>query len=112
MGMKDPLPTFTTFVERIRDAHPDFAYIHVIEDRAHDTSDALRKVWGDRPYIAAGGFDRTSAISTVEKQGGLIAFGRHFIANVSAFFIIRQLDINLTIILYVARSSLAPEGRH
>jgi len=81
MGMKDPLPTFTSFVERIRDAHPNFAYIHVIEDRAKDASDALRKIWGDRPYIAAGGFDRASAISTVEKHGGLIAFGRHFIAN-------------------------------
>jgi len=52
MGMKDPLPTFTGFVERIRDAHPNFAYIHVIEDRANDTSDALRKIWGDLPSIA------------------------------------------------------------
>ena len=99
MGMKDPLPTFTAFVERIRDAHPNFAYIHVIEDRANHPSDALRKVWGDRPYIAAGGFDRASAISTVDKHGGLISFGRHFIANVSALlFIIRQ-ETNLTISL-------------
>jgi len=81
MGMKDPLPTFTAFVERIRDAHPNFAYLHVVEDRAHDTSDPLRKAWGDRPYIAAGGFNRASATSAVEKHGGLIAFGRHFIAN-------------------------------
>ena len=99
MGMKDPLPTFTAFVERIRDAHPNFAYIHVIEHRAKDASDALRKIWGDRPYIAAGGFDRTSAISTVEKHGGLIAFGRHFISNVRAFFITHQLETNLTITL-------------
>ena len=82
--MKDPLPTFTAFVERIRDVHPNFAYIHVIEDRANASSDALRKIWGDRPYIAAGGFDRASAISTVEKLGGLVSFGRDFIANVSA----------------------------
>jgi len=85
MGMKDPLPTFTAFVDCIRDAHPNFAYIHVIEDRAKDVSDALRKIWGDRPYIAAGGFDRASAISTVEKHGGLVAFGRDFISNVRAF---------------------------
>ena len=96
MGMKDPLPTFAAFVERVRDTHPNFAYIHVIEklgpnfepvesDDANDanTSGLLRKTWGDRPYIAAGGFDRASAESTVEKQGGLIAFGRQFIANVS-----------------------------
>jgi NADPH2 dehydrogenase len=97
MGMKDPLPTFVTFIKHIRDAHPKFAYIHVVEelerpdlDLVHnnDTNDAspsdmLRQTWGDRPYIAAGGFDRTSANSTVEKHGGLIAFGRHFISNVS-----------------------------
>ncbi|KAF8264533.1 putative NADPH2 dehydrogenase chain OYE2 [Lactarius quietus] len=96
MGMKDPLPTFTTFIERIRDAHSDLAYIHVVEprldgdgainseltseNRAH-SNDALRKIWGDRPYIAAGGVDRAGAVQMVEKYGGLVAFGRHFIAN-------------------------------
>ncbi|KAH9009990.1 NADH:flavin oxidoreductase/NADH oxidase [Lactarius hengduanensis] len=94
MGMKDPLPTFTTFIERIRDEHPNLAYIHVIEprmnnftaadvtdeNRAH-SNEVLRKVWGDRPYIAAGGMDRATAIDTVSKYGGLVAFGRHFIAN-------------------------------
>jgi NADPH2 dehydrogenase len=98
MGMKDPLPTFTAFVERVRDTHPNFGYIHVIEDWQRrtgtipsDQNDAhsnepLRKIWGNRPYIAAGGFDRASANSTVERQGGLIAFGHHFIANVSIVF--------------------------
>ena len=33
--MKDPLPTFTTFVERIRDVRPNLAYIHVIEARVN-----------------------------------------------------------------------------
>ncbi|KAH9039321.1 putative NADPH2 dehydrogenase chain OYE2 [Lactarius pseudohatsudake] len=94
MGMKDPLPTFTTFIERIRDAHPGFAYIHVIEPRVDGITDAevtdenraqsneaLRKIWGDRPYIAAGGMDGAAANNIVEKYGGLVAFGRHFIAN-------------------------------
>ncbi|KAF8261415.1 hypothetical protein EI94DRAFT_1606929 [Lactarius quietus] len=92
--MRDPLPTFTTLVERVRDAHPNLAYIHVIEPRIDGISEsdspdenvtqsneALRKIWGDRPYIAAGGVDRASAINMVEKYGGLVAFGRHFIAN-------------------------------
>ena len=99
MGMKDPLPTFTAFVERIRDTYPNFGYIHVIDDwqritgtKINDENDAhsnepLRKIWGNRPYIAAGGFNRASANSTVEKHGGLIAFGRHFIANVSTLFV-------------------------
>ena len=97
--MKDPLPTFTTFVERIRDAHPNFAYIHVVEPRVDgitegdltdenraQSNEVLRKLWGDRPYIAAGGMDGATAINTVEKYGGLVAFGRHFIANVSRVF--------------------------
>ncbi|KAH9056796.1 hypothetical protein EDB87DRAFT_1686814 [Lactarius vividus] len=94
MGMKDPLPTFATFVERIRDEHPNLAYIHVIEPRVSNftvaavtdenrvqSNEVLRKIWGDRPYIAAGGMDRAIAIDTVSKYGGLVAFGRHFIAN-------------------------------
>lgn len=112
MGMKDPLPTFTAFVERIRDAHPNFAYIHVIEDRANEASDTLRKIWGDRPYIAASGFERASAIGTVEKHGGLVAFGRHFIANVSSFFLIISPAGDESDDYTVARSSLALEGRH
>jgi NADPH2 dehydrogenase len=98
MGMKDPLPTFTTFIERIRVAHPNLAYVHAVESRVDGNVDvppsdqdstasneALRKAAGDIPYIAAGGFDRASAASTVERHGGLVAFGRHFIANVSKF---------------------------
>ena len=96
--MEDPLPTFTTFIERIRTAHPNFAYIHAIEPCINgpeepDTSDKLeegtpsseplRQAAGEIPYIAAGGLDRASAISKVEKHGGLVAFGRDFIANVS-----------------------------
>ena len=121
MGMKDPLPTFTTFIERVRDAHPNFAYIHVIEprvngytkadltdeNRAH-SSEVLRKLWGDRPYIAAGGMDGATAINTVEKYGGLVAFGRDFIANVSLVFGSQWSHFSDHI---AARSSFAPEGR-
>jgi len=94
MGMKDPLPTFTTLIERVRDAHPKFAFIHVVEPRVDggldsDLSDEnraqsnepLREAWGNRPYIAAGGMDGAAASKMVEKYGGLVAFGRHFIAN-------------------------------
>ncbi|KAH9958394.1 hypothetical protein BGW80DRAFT_1184876 [Lactifluus volemus] len=91
MGMRDPLPTVTTFVERVCAAYPNFAYVHGIEPRVNGneevdsdqgkSNEALRKAAGDIPYMASGGFDRASATSTVEKHGGLIAFGRHFIAN-------------------------------
>ncbi|KAH9066857.1 hypothetical protein EDB87DRAFT_465899 [Lactarius vividus] len=39
MGMKNSLPTFVTFIERIRDAYPDFTYTHIIEPRMDGTTD-------------------------------------------------------------------------
>ena len=93
MGMEDPLPTFTTFLERIRTVHPNFAYIHAVEPRINgyieaeggsaQSNDVLRETAGVIPYIAAGGLNSASATSIVEEHGGLVAFGRHFIANVS-----------------------------
>ena len=121
MGMKDPLPTFTTFVERIRDAHPNFAYFHAVEPRVDgiidsdftdenstQSNEALRKAWGDRPYIAAGGMGGATAIKMVEKYGGLVAFGRDFIANVSCVFDSQWNHFSKYI---AARSPFALEGR-
>ena len=97
MGMKDPRPTFITFVEHVRDAHPK---LHVVEPRVDgiidsnlddsnrtQSNEVLREAWGDRPYIAAGGMDGATANKLMEKYGGLVAFGRQFIANVSSAFI-------------------------
>ena len=119
--MKDPLPTFATLIERVRDAHPTFGYIHVVEPRVDGINDSdltnenrtqsnevLRKIWGDRPYIAAGGVDRAAAIKMVEKYGGLVAFGRHFIANVSGVSSSQWSHFSDHI---TARSPFAPEGR-
>ena len=118
MGMKDPLPTFTTFIERVRDAYMN--YIHVVEPRIDGIADsvfadegriqsneALRKIWGNRPYIAAGGVDRAAAIKMVEKYRGLIAFGRHCIANVSRAFCSQWSHFSDHI---AARSPIAFEG--
>lgn len=88
--MPDPIPTFTEVVKSIRDAHPDFAYIHVVEPLAADKSSVaqkpskkfLRDIWGNRPYIANTDFRRDTAIETVEEEGGLISFARDFISNV------------------------------
>jgi len=90
MATIDPLPTLRVLVERLRDAHPNFAYIHVTEGREVEelkegqldhSKATLRSIWGDRPYIAAGGFDSETANKTVAKHGGLVAFGRKFISN-------------------------------
>ncbi len=91
--MLDPIPTYTELVTRIRDRYPDFAYIHVIEGTILDlfgtgspgerpSTKFLRDIWGDRPYITNSGWKRDTAIEAVEKEGGLVAFGRYFISNV------------------------------
>ena len=93
MGMPDPIPTFAELVTRIRDTYPDFAYIHVLEvaeivlsgprdTAARPSTKFLRDIWGNRPYIANGNYDRDTAVEAVEKEGGLVSFARHFISNV------------------------------
>jgi NADPH2 dehydrogenase len=98
--MEDPVPQFSHLISSLRDAHPDLAYIHVVEPRTAGDKDAdltlardaesndfAREIWGERDgsvYIAAGGFDRQKALEVVESKGGLVAFGRSFISNVSA----------------------------
>lgn len=96
--MPDPIPTFAGLVTRIRDSHPDFAYIHVLEatdlntvlTRPRECTETrppvkfLRDIWGNRPYIANANYERDTAIDAVEKEGGLVSFGRHFMSNVSA----------------------------
>ena len=88
--MSDPIPTFAEVVRRIRDKYPNFAYIHVLDPHTNENSgasnDVLRELWGERAYIANAGFERATAIETVEKKGGLISFARHFLANVRADF--------------------------
>ncbi|KAH9037670.1 hypothetical protein EDB84DRAFT_1267065 [Lactarius hengduanensis] len=93
MGMPDPIPTFAELLTRIRDSHPDLAYIHVLEGSDIDltgpgkraatrpSTKFLRDIWGDRPYITNAGYGRDTAIEVVEKEGGLVSFGRYFISN-------------------------------
>ena len=94
MGMKDPKPTFAYFVSQAKERFPNLAYLHAtegrvagIEDRDDDglaSNDFLRKIWGDKVFISAGGYTPQSATETADRLGGLIAFGRHYIANVGS----------------------------
>ena len=94
MKMEDPKPTFGYFVSQAKERYPNLAYIHVIEpvvsgiedinSNGVDSNDFLREIWGDGAYIAVGGYSPQTAAETVNAKGGLVAFGRHYIANVSA----------------------------
>ncbi|RDB20347.1 putative inactive dehydrogenase EasA [Hypsizygus marmoreus] len=92
MGMQDPVPQFTHFVSTLKAKHPTLAYLHVVEPRisgdadrttigAHESNDFIRTIWSPLPLITAGGYTRDTAIEAVEKNGGLVAFGRWFISN-------------------------------
>ncbi|KAJ7078061.1 hypothetical protein C8R44DRAFT_97613 [Mycena epipterygia] len=86
-GMADPKPTYAYVVTEIRDRHPDLAYIHVVEpppdDDATASNDFIRKIWGERALISAGGYsdDRESGFRVAEEKGDIIAYARAFIAN-------------------------------
>ncbi|KAH9945554.1 NADH:flavin oxidoreductase/NADH oxidase [Amylocystis lapponica] len=91
MRMDNPVPTFSYFASQLVARHPDMAYIHAVEPRAQggedrevqagESNEFLRAIWAPRPFISAGGYDRARALATVEEKGGLVAFGRLFIAN-------------------------------
>lgn len=104
--MDNPIPTFSHIVSYIRDTYPDFSYIHLIEPRS-DTrfegsvvpedinNDFIRKIWGNRPLITAGGYDRETALDVAETKGDIIAFSRAFISNVSTHFSDEIISLNV-----------------
>ncbi|MFP3606284.1 alkene reductase [Paraburkholderia sp. SIMBA_053] len=86
----DPKATFS-YVASVLDSYK-IAYLHVIEPRVkgddtlhHDHAPVATKYLREHfsgPIIAAGGFDRESAIAIVESgDADLVAFGRHFSSN-------------------------------
>jgi len=88
----NPIPTYSYFVSELRKRHPNFGYLHVIEPRVSGTGDRtdageaesndfLRAIWKDKPWIAAGGFNRDIAIKHADERGELVAFGRHYTSN-------------------------------
>ncbi|KZT25930.1 FMN-linked oxidoreductase [Neolentinus lepideus HHB14362 ss-1] len=92
MREKDPKATFSYFLRRLRDLHPNLAYIHIMEPRIDgpvtvkkvtegDSNEFIREIWERTPIISSGGYTRDMAYEAAEKYGYLVAFGRYFIAN-------------------------------
>ncbi|KAF7975567.1 hypothetical protein HWV62_9263 [Athelia sp. TMB] len=97
MRMSDPVPTFSHFISALLAAHPELAFVHVVEPRVSGASDRtevipdsesndfirdiLRKSGGLTKLISAGGYTREQAIKAAESKGDLVAFGRAYIAN-------------------------------
>lgn len=87
MGMKNPIPTYTYLISQLRERHPNLAYIHIIQSRdlnnPKQSSEVFHDLWLPRPLIVADGFTREKALKAAKREGILVAFGRHFISNVS-----------------------------
>lgn len=95
MGSSDPIPQFSYLVRQFK--KHNLAYLHVTEPRVggnldvdappESSNDFLRQIWcedgKDRVFISAGGYTRQTAIETAEEKGGMVAFGRLYIPNVS-----------------------------
>lgn len=95
MGMKleDSVAQFSYTIQELDKRFPKLAYLHLVEPRVHgyddisipegETNDHYRKLW-TRLLVTTGGYDRSSAIETTEKNPReLIAMSRFFLANVS-----------------------------
>ncbi|KAJ7871137.1 hypothetical protein B0H14DRAFT_3083814 [Mycena olivaceomarginata] len=105
----DPRPTYTYLVTQLSSRFPDLAYLHVVEPRVDGattlsavkeghSNDFLREIWGDRPFISAG--------------GDLVAFARPYIANPDLPYRLIH-DIPLAVgdrALYYAPGSIDPKG--
>ncbi|KAK7685015.1 hypothetical protein QCA50_011850 [Cerrena zonata] len=109
------IPQYTYLVNRIRELHPDIAYLHVTEPRVvslesrdpnDESNDFIRKIWSPLPLISAGGYTRDIAIEVADTKGDIIAFGRPFIPNPD---LPRRLRENIALTPYDRSTFYTPE---
>lgn len=114
--MDNPIPQFEYFVSQLKDRHPDFAYLHLIEPRIsgidarqpepRESNNFIRDIWAPKQIIAAGGYSRKDALEVVEQHNCLVAFGRWFISNVRLCNVhIVELALTCYVVRLAARSS-------
>ena len=84
--MDDPKPTFAYLVRRIKELHPNFAFLDASEvERPRDgkeSNDFLRDIWAPKVFMSNSGYDRQKGMDLADRTGGLVAYGRYFLANV------------------------------
>ncbi|KAH9848882.1 NADH:flavin oxidoreductase/NADH oxidase [Lenzites betulinus] len=119
VGVADQIPTFTYFVSRLAQDHPDLAYLSIVEPglsagedkpiEEGETNDFIRQLWLPRTLISAGRYTRESAIQKVEETGELVAFGRWFLSNPDLPFRLRN---NLPLAKWSRAVYNVPEDPH
>ena len=84
--MEDPKPTFSYLAQRIKELYPKFAFFEAAEvERPRDgkeSNDFLRDIWAPNVFMSNGGYDRQKGMELADRTGGLVSYGRHFLANV------------------------------
>src|SRR5690348_14991639 len=89
MRMDDPKPTFTYLARRIKELYPDFAFLDATEvERPRDgkeSNEFLREVWAPKVFMSNSGYDRQKGMQLADRTGGLVAYGKSFLANVGLF---------------------------
>ena len=87
--MDDPKPTFTYLVQRIKELYPNFAFLDAVEvERPRDgkeSNEFLREAWAPKVFISNSGYDRQKGMDLADRTGGLVSYGRSFLANVRLF---------------------------
>ncbi|RPD62527.1 NADH:flavin oxidoreductase/NADH oxidase [Lentinus tigrinus ALCF2SS1-7] len=97
MREDDPVPTFTYLVNKLKEKHPDLAYIHVVAPGAPGSEgpkdpsqvDFINGIWAPRPLITCGGYDRESGLRVAE-TGQIIGYARAYTANPDLPFRLRE----------------------
>ena len=89
--MEDPIPTFSYLVRKIKELYPNFAFFDAVEvERPRDgkeSNDFLRDIWAPKVFMSNSGYDRQKGMEFADKTGGLVGYGKSFLANVSFFFL-------------------------
>ena len=110
--MDDPKPTFGYLVQRIKELYPNFAFIDAVEaERPRDgkeSNEFLREIWAPKAFISNSGYDRQKGMELADRTGGLVSYGRYFLANVKFFFSTISRVVLTTRI--IARLAIQAEG--
>jgi NADPH2 dehydrogenase len=113
MRMDDPKPTFAYLVQRIKELYPNFAYLDAVEvERPRDgkeSNEFLREIWSPKIFISNSGYDRQKGMELSDRTGGLVSYGKSFLANVR-LSPSRSFSRCSDRLKLVARSALQAEG--
>ena len=89
MRMDDPKPTFAYLAQKIKERYPNFAFLDAVEvERPRDgkeSNEFLREVWSPKVLISNSGYDRKKGMELADRTGGLVSYGKYFLANVGIF---------------------------